>query len=105
MRVGLLTEGGYPYANGAERRWCDRLVRELAQHEFEVCALSRSAGQESAGWLPLPSQVRRVRTAPLWGEPPYASMPGPARPYRRRERALFAQHFGRLARAISAAAI
>ncbi|MEU3959264.1 DUF3492 domain-containing protein [Streptomyces buecherae] len=105
MRVGLLTEGGYPYANGAERRWCDRLVRELAQHEFEVCALSRSAGQESAGWLPLPSQVRRVRTAPLWGEPPYASMPGPARPYRRRERALFAQHFERLARAISAATI
>ncbi|WP_312866946.1 DUF3492 domain-containing protein [Streptomyces zagrosensis] len=105
MRVGLLTEGGYPYANGAASTWCDRLVRGLGQHEFEVCALSRSAEQEAAGWVPLPDQVRRVRTAPLWGDLPYESMHGAARPYRRRERARFAEHFGHFARAISAATI
>ncbi|MEU6127438.1 DUF3492 domain-containing protein, partial [Streptomyces sp. NPDC047123] len=29
MRVGLLTEGGYPYVSGEARLWCDRLVRGL----------------------------------------------------------------------------
>ncbi|RNG13810.1 DUF3492 domain-containing protein, partial [Streptomyces botrytidirepellens] len=69
MRVGLLTEGGYPYATGEARVWCDRLVRGLDQHDFEVYALSRDARQEAAGRAELPAQVRRVRTAPLWGEP------------------------------------
>ncbi|MFI8238348.1 glycosyltransferase [Streptomyces sp. NPDC085866] len=46
--------------------WCDRLVRGLAQHEFDLYALSRSRQQEDAGWVPLPEQVSRVRTAPLW---------------------------------------
>ncbi|MBI0295746.1 DUF3492 domain-containing protein, partial [Streptomyces sp. PRKS01-29] len=67
MRVGLLTEGGYPYATGDARVWCDRLVRGLAQHEFEVYALSRGPGQEGAGRVELPRHVGRVRTAPLWG--------------------------------------
>ncbi|WP_307782144.1 DUF3492 domain-containing protein, partial [Streptomyces sp. MBT65] len=66
MRIGLLTEGGYPYVSGDARLWCDRLVRGLGQHEFDVYALSRSERQESEGWLELPSQVSRVRTAPLW---------------------------------------
>ncbi|MEU9737276.1 DUF3492 domain-containing protein [Streptomyces sp. NPDC048002] len=66
MRIGLLTEGGYPYVSGDARLWCDRLVRGLGQHEFDVYALSRSEHQEDEGWVPLPPQVRRVRTAPLW---------------------------------------
>ncbi|MFF5977357.1 DUF3492 domain-containing protein [Streptomyces olindensis] len=66
MRIGLLTEGGYPYVSGDARLWCDRLVRGLAQHEFDVYALSRSQEQEDEGWVPLPPNVRRVRTAPLW---------------------------------------
>ncbi|MYU15446.1 DUF3492 domain-containing protein, partial [Streptomyces sp. SID8361] len=69
MRVGLLTEGGYPYATGDARVWCDRLVRGLAQHEFEVYALGRDPGQEAGGWGDLPRNVGWVRTAPLWGEP------------------------------------
>ncbi|WP_413807320.1 DUF3492 domain-containing protein [Streptomyces sp. OE57] len=98
MRVGLLTEGGYPYATGDARVWCDRLVRGLAQHEFEVYALSRDPGQEGAGWGELPRHVGRVCTAPLWGEP---------EPRRggwggRRQRRRFAEHFGELAAAISA---
>jgi glycosyltransferase involved in cell wall biosynthesis len=66
VRIGLLTDGGYPYATGESRLWCDRLVRGLPQHEFDLFALSRSAHQEGQGWVRLPHQVSRVRTAPLW---------------------------------------
>ncbi|MYT76946.1 Glycosyltransferase involved in cell wall bisynthesis [Streptomyces sp. MnatMP-M77] len=66
MRIGLLTDGGYPYATGESRLWCDRLVRGLPQHEFDLFALSRSAHQEDQGWVRLPPRVSRVRTAPLW---------------------------------------
>ncbi|MFD7506710.1 DUF3492 domain-containing protein [Streptomyces sp. NPDC059850] len=96
MRVGLLTEGGYPYATGEARVWCDRLVRGLDQHDFEVYALSRDARQEAVGWEEPPGQVRRVRTAPLWGEPT-----GRRRAYGRRQRRRFTEHFGDLAVAIS----
>ncbi|MET7900103.1 DUF3492 domain-containing protein [Streptomyces sp. NPDC005355] len=103
MRVGLLTEGGYPYATGDARVWCDRLVRGLAQHEFEVYALSGSARQEAGGWAELPEQVRRVRTAPLWGEPAgRARRSGKGGLGGRRQRRRFAEHFGELAAAISA---
>ncbi|TDF42915.1 DUF3492 domain-containing protein [Streptomyces sp. WAC05374] len=98
MRIGLLTDGGYPYATGESGLWCDRLVRGLAQHEFDVHALSRSARQEDGGWLPLPPQVRRVRTAPLWA-------PGDegrgGRAYGRRERRHFTTCFTELATALS----
>ncbi|MEV8311222.1 DUF3492 domain-containing protein [Streptomyces flavidovirens] len=94
MRIGLLTEGGYPYATGESRLWCDRLVRGLAQHEYDIYALSRSARQEAGGWIQLPPQVRRVRTAPLWAPHDNGST------YGRRERRRFAGHFGELAGAI-----
>lgn len=66
MRIGLLTEGGYPYVSGEARLWCDRLVRGLDQHEFDIYALATSQEQEDAGWLELPPQVMRVRTASMW---------------------------------------
>ncbi|MFD7613376.1 GT4 family glycosyltransferase PelF [Streptomyces sp. NPDC059828] len=91
MRIGLLTEGGYPYATGESRLWCDRLVRGLTQHEFDVYALSRSAEQEDAGWVDLPPQVERVRTAPLWAPE------DDGRSHGRRARKQFAEHFGELA--------
>ncbi|WP_328319502.1 DUF3492 domain-containing protein [Streptomyces sp. NBC_00388] len=97
MRTGLLTDGGYPYATGESRLWCDRLVRGLAPHEFDVYALSRSAHQEAAGRVDLPAQVRRVRTAPLWT--PTAG----GRSYGRRDRRRFAAHFSELAAAVCGA--
>ncbi|QGV78702.1 DUF3492 domain-containing protein [Streptomyces ficellus] len=106
MRIGLLTEGGYPYTTGESRLWCDRLVRGLAQHEFDVYALSRSARQEDAGWVPLPPQVQRVRTAPLWGreDDGCAGRGGrgrrAGRAYGRRERRRFATCFAELAAAV-----
>ncbi|MGP4006360.1 DUF3492 domain-containing protein [Streptomyces sp. 4N124] len=96
MRIGLLTEGGYPYVSGDARLWCDRLVRGLEQHEFDVYALSRSARQEDEGWVPLPSQVGRVRTAPLWT----AEDDGVR--YGRRARRRFADCYGELAAALCA---
>ncbi|MBD0422291.1 DUF3492 domain-containing protein [Streptomyces sp. TRM S81-3] len=95
MRIGLLTEGGYPYVSGDARLWCDRLVRGLEQHEFDVYALSRSELQEGEGWVPLPPQVSRVRTAPLWGTEDDGVV------YGRRARRRFAECYGELATALS----
>ncbi|WP_329337378.1 DUF3492 domain-containing protein [Streptomyces sp. NBC_01352] len=94
MRIGLLTEGGYPYVSGDARLWCDRLVRGLEQHEFTIYALSSSERQEDEGWVPLPPQVSRVRTAPLWT----AEEDGVG--YGRRARRRFAECYGELAAAL-----
>ncbi|MEV7420257.1 DUF3492 domain-containing protein [Streptomyces sp. NPDC089919] len=107
MRIGLLTEGGYPYATGDARLWCDRLVRGLEGHEFEIFALSRSAEQEQRGRVPLPPHVTRVHTAPLWAPADDFKRWGPkglrrrvvvgdGRAYGRRERRRFAGHFKEL---------
>ncbi|MBT3151424.1 DUF3492 domain-containing protein [Streptomyces sp. CHD11] len=98
MRIGLLTEGGYPYVSGEGGPWCDRLVRGLGQHEFDVYAFSGGQAQEDAGWVPLPPQVRRVRTAPLWA----AEDDGVV--YGRRARRRFSDHYGALAAALCAPA-
>ncbi|MFB8140353.1 DUF3492 domain-containing protein [Streptomyces parvus] len=112
MRIGLLTDGGYPYATGESRLWCDRLVRGLPQHEFDLFALSRSAHQEAQGWVQLPYQVSRVRTAPLWtpedgtlrgsGERGLLArlVTGGEQSYGRRERKRFTEHFNALATAV-----
>lgn len=86
---------------GESVRWCDRLVRGLQGHDFEVYALSRSERQESAGWCQLPPHVGKVRTAPLWG--PHRPGPSTAGFDSRRERQRFASCFGSLARAVCAA--
>ncbi|MEV8597126.1 DUF3492 domain-containing protein [Streptomyces sp. NPDC052012] len=97
MRIGLLTEGGYPYVSGDARLWCDRLVRGLGQHEFDVYAFSRSQAQEDEGWVPLPPQVSRVRTAPLWTPEDDGVV------YGRRARRRFTEHYGELAAALCTA--
>ncbi|PBC61391.1 transferase [Streptomyces sp. Tue6028] len=94
MRIGLLTEGGYPYVSGDARLWCDRLVRGLGQHEFDIYALSRSERQEDEGWIQLPPQVSRVRTAPLW------TVEDDGVVYGRRARRRFADAYGELAAAV-----
>ncbi|MGW2228183.1 DUF3492 domain-containing protein [Streptomyces formicae] len=101
MRIGLLTEGGYPYVSGEARLWCDRLVRGLGRHEFDIYALSRSRRQEEQGWIALPPQVSRVRTAPLWTVDDGAlSGAGPRGGHGRRARRRFTECFGELAAVI-----
>ncbi|MFD7877580.1 DUF3492 domain-containing protein [Streptomyces sp. NPDC059766] len=98
MRIGLLTEGGYPYLSGDASLWCDRLVRGLRQHEFDLYALSRGEHQVNEGWVELPPQVDRVRTAPLW------TAGGDGAGYGRRARRRFDEYFGELAAALCAGA-
>ncbi|WP_308293838.1 DUF3492 domain-containing protein [Streptomyces sp. Vc74B-19] len=98
MRIGLLTEGGYPYVGGEGGMWCDRLVRGLGRHEFDVYAFSTGQAQEDAGWVELPPQVTRVRTAPLWTAEDDGVVHG------RRARRRFAEHYGELATALCTAA-
>lgn len=57
MRIGLLTEGGYPYAAGESGPWCERLVRGLGQHQFDLYAPGPGGTP-----LPLPPNARLVRT-------------------------------------------
>ncbi|MFJ9698564.1 DUF3492 domain-containing protein [Streptomyces fradiae] len=107
MRIGLLTEGGYPCATGESRIWCDRLVRGLHQHEFDVYALGRGAGGERAGRpaAPPPAHVRRVRTAPLWDDGPDGAVPGAEGPGSGGGAGLApAAHAGRLPRAAGSGA-
>ncbi|NLU72070.1 DUF3492 domain-containing protein [Streptomyces sp. HNM0575] len=116
MRIALLTEGGYPYARGESVVWCDRLLRGLGGHEFEVYALSRSARQASGMWCELPDNVSLVRTAPLWdaaagrgagrgrgrgaGRGRGETRAGSAGVYGRREKRRFDEVFGELAAAV-----
>ncbi|MEV0849405.1 glycosyltransferase [Streptomyces sp. NPDC049954] len=97
MRIGLLTDGGYPYVSGEAGLWCDRLVRGLDHHEFDVYALSRSEHQEQRGWVRLPEQVSRVRTAALWDAPEDGERLG------RRARGVFLRHFEAFAAAVCSA--
>ncbi|WP_129840683.1 DUF3492 domain-containing protein [Streptomyces sp. RFCAC02] len=98
MRVALLAEGGFPYARGESFAWCDRLLRGLSWLDFEVWALSRGPRETAGPCPPLPPNVRRVRTAALWG-PPAAGAPGrvPGRAARR-----YAECFAELAAALCA---
>ncbi|MFE3164729.1 glycosyltransferase [Streptomyces sp. NPDC059224] len=82
--------------SGDARLWCDRLVRGLGRHEFDIYALSRSRRQEDEGRLPLPPHVSRVRTAPLWA----AEEDGVG--YGRRARRRFVESYGELAAVLCA---
>ncbi|AZK96371.1 glycosyltransferase [Streptomyces tsukubensis] len=118
MRIGLLTDGGCEDASGGSAGWCDRLVRGLAQHEFDVYAghavcAGGASGADGAGrspdpgarcsplpWSPsgLPPQVRTVRTAPAG---PAARDGGAA--LGRRGRRRFLEHFTDLVTAVRGA--
>ncbi|OKJ67752.1 glycosyltransferase [Streptomyces sp. CB02261] len=103
MRIGLLTEGGYPFAVGESGAWCDRLVRGIDQHRFDLYAVGGSGAPR-----PLPPNARVVRAAD-----PGSGAPAPTgrnllertalgdraarRAYGRRERRRFTEAFHQLA--------
>ncbi|MFK0289455.1 DUF3492 domain-containing protein [Streptomyces sp. NPDC090442] len=94
MRIGLLTEGGYPYASGEAHAWCERLVRGLAGHDFALYALTTTPRQEARGPAALPVNAELRGRAPLWGETPTASRRGGGeRGAGRRVRRRFVEHF------------
>jgi glycosyltransferase involved in cell wall biosynthesis len=61
----MVAEGTYPYAHGGVSTWCDQLVRGLAEHEFDLVAIT-GTGSERQVWE-LPPNVRSVQSIPLWG--------------------------------------
>ncbi|PWI43993.1 glycosyltransferase [Streptomyces sp. ICBB 8177] len=65
MRVALLTEGDRGGAEGRTSAWCDRLVRRLADHDFEVYAVGPAPGKGAPG----------VRSLAVDGPPPAARAP------------------------------
>ncbi|GAU65322.1 hypothetical protein SSP35_01_06610 [Streptomyces sp. NBRC 110611] len=107
MRVGLLTEGGYPYATGESHTWCDRLVHGLTGHDFEVYALTTRDRRGAGARRGLPEHVRTVRSAPLWGEFPAehhrSAEERRGRTPGRRARRRFTEHFGALVTAFAVA--
>ncbi|MFJ3927186.1 glycosyltransferase [Streptomyces sp. NPDC090022] len=78
MRIGLLT-------TGESRLWCERLVRGLPQHEFDLYTMHRERGGAAR-----PGGGRAHRTAELWAPA------DDGRSYGRRERRRFAALFGEL---------
>ncbi|MFI9118291.1 glycosyltransferase [Streptomyces bikiniensis] len=107
MRIALLTEGGYPYAVGESGVWCERLVRGLGQHRFDLYAVGRPSVTGAS--LPLPPNARLVRAADSEGTSgnllERAAL-GPARAarraYGRRDRRRFTEAYERLATGLCA---
>ncbi|MCX4983299.1 glycosyltransferase [Streptomyces sp. NBC_00572] len=104
MRIGLLTEGGYPYATGESGLWCERLVHGLGQHQFDLYALGGSGTPR-----PLPPNARVARTAApgspdaaaasrnLLERTAFGNHRAARRAYGRRERRRFTEAFHQLA--------
>lgn len=108
MRIGLLTEDGYPYATGETALWCDRLVRGLAPHEFDLYALSHDSCPPAHVRPALPPNVRGVHAVAL-GDAGDAGDGGGGRSgygygYGRRERRRFEAAFAEFASGICAGA-
>jgi glycosyltransferase involved in cell wall biosynthesis len=68
LRIGLVSEGTYPYHMGGVSVWCDQLVRGVGEHRFTVVALTVD-GLERATW-PTPANLDRMVSIPLWGPTP-----------------------------------
>ncbi|MFE0738869.1 glycosyltransferase [Streptomyces sp. NPDC058855] len=110
MRIGLITEGGVPYAVGdvsragdasdpvGERGWCDRLVRGLDQHRFDLYTLGAAPAS------PLPPHARLVRAAAPGEDPMDRAAPGRSlrRAFGRRDRGRFLAAFAALAEGLCA---
>ncbi|MFC8794310.1 glycosyltransferase [Streptomyces cinereoruber] len=102
MRIGLLTEGGYPYAVGESGVWCERLVRGLGQHRFDLYAVGRPSAAGAS--LPLPPNARLVRAADPEGasgnlleRAALGTARAARRAYGRRDRRRFTEAYERLA--------
>jgi glycosyltransferase involved in cell wall biosynthesis len=75
MRITLITEGTYPHNLGGVSVWCNQLLREMTEHQFDLLSIS-ATGTEKIIWE-LPGNVANVRTIPLWG-PTARRRAGPA---------------------------
>lgn len=65
-RVLLTTEGTYPYAVGGVSSWCDLLLRNLTEIDWQVLPIIAAHGK--APVYELPPHVRQVGPIELWSE-------------------------------------
>ena len=65
IKVLLATEGTYPFFRGGVSTWCDLLVRELADIDFVIYAIT--GDPLVAPKYELPPNVRGLIHIPLWG--------------------------------------
>jgi glycosyltransferase involved in cell wall biosynthesis len=64
LRILLLTEGTYPYANGGVSTWCHELVHALEDVEFDLLALT--GDPTLAPLFKVPANVN-LRNVAMWG--------------------------------------
>jgi glycosyltransferase involved in cell wall biosynthesis len=64
MKVAMITEGTYPFVHGGVSTWCDRLIRQLPDIEFEIYAIAPSFG--AAPVWDLPANVTSIHPIDLW---------------------------------------
>src|SRR3954470_6708046 len=65
-RVLLITEGTYPYAVGGVSSWCDLLVHNLTEFEWQVLPIIGAHGRPPL--FELPAHAREVGRIELWSE-------------------------------------
>lgn len=65
-RILLTTEGTYPYAMGGVSSWCDLLVRELTEFDWQVLPIIAPHGR--ARLYELPAHVREAGPIEVWCE-------------------------------------
>jgi polysaccharide biosynthesis protein PelF len=65
-RILLTTEGTYPYAVGGVSSWCDLLVRNLDEFEWQVLPIV--APNRRPALFTLPPHAREVARIELWSE-------------------------------------
>jgi glycosyltransferase involved in cell wall biosynthesis len=65
-RVLLTTEGTYPYAVGGVSSWCDLLVRNLTDFDWQVLPVTAADGK--APLFALPAHARQVGRIEVWAE-------------------------------------
>src|SRR3954471_13720428 len=65
LRVLLTTEGTYPFHGGGVSTWCDALIANLPEVDYTLLAVAMHPYVQQK--YPLPSNVSRLITVPLWG--------------------------------------
>jgi polysaccharide biosynthesis protein PelF len=65
-RVLLTTEGTYPYAVGGVSSWCDLLVRNLEDIDWQVLPITSADGKPAL--FELPPHARQVGRIEVWSE-------------------------------------
>ena len=65
-RVLLITEGTYPYSVGGVSSWCDLLLRNLTEIDWQVMPIIAAHGRPPL--YTLPANAREVGVVELWSE-------------------------------------